>query len=114
MQVQNLPALAIILDQWLQSSGFPQREKVMAAVAQYLQGVQQALAQQQMAGQPGVPPGAGPDQGGAPGNNPGLQGGHGNPARAPTNPTPPPPPGPADNLPPGRMSDATAQVIAGA
>jgi hypothetical protein len=106
--MQNLPALAIILDQFLQATGIPQRQKIMALVEQYVQGVEQAMQEQQMQGQNPVPPGA-QDQGG--GNNPGLQGAQGNNNRPATSPTPPP--GPQDNLPPGRMSDATAQTVAG-
>jgi hypothetical protein len=106
--MQNLPALAIILDQFLQATGIPQRQKIMALVEQYVQGVEQAMQEQQMQGQNPVPPGA-QDQGG--GTNPGLQGAQGNNNRPATSPTPPP--GPQDNLPPGRMSDATAQTVAG-
>jgi hypothetical protein len=107
--MQNLPALAIILDQFLQATGIPQRQKIMALVEQYVQGVEQAMQEQQpcRARTPCRP--RAQDQGG--GNNPGLQGAQGNNNRPATSPTPPP--GPQDNLPPGRMSDATAQTVAG-
>jgi hypothetical protein len=125
--MQNLPALAIILEQFMQAIGFPQREKVMAQVNLYVQGIEQALreqAAQGQLGQPGQAPPGQPGQGGPPGgggggrgrgptpasNNPGVQGNQGNPARPPTSPTPPPT---SANLPQGRMSPATANVLAG-
>lgn len=113
--MQNLPALAIILDQFLQATGFPQREKVMAEVQQYLDGIMAAMQQQQQMGMQPATPGDGsgnPPQ--EPGSNPGLQGAQGNPQRGATNPTPPAPPSAADNMPEGRMSGATSQVLAGA
>jgi hypothetical protein len=108
LTAQNVPALKIGLDTFLQATMYGPREQIMAAVEQWLQQQQmQAQMQAEMAAATGalgasMPPG----QGQSPGQAPAQQGPRGNPAAQPQAPQPP-------QMPKPPMEGATAQVVGG-
>ncbi len=106
LTAQNVDALKIGLDTFLQATMYGPREQIMASVEQWLRQQQlQAQIQQEMAAQ-GMLPEQQPQPGTPPGKAPAQQGPRGNPAQVPQAPQPPQPPR-------SPMEGATAQVVQG-